>query len=203
MKFTTFLFPILLLSAHQAIAQDIEEILDVHKYGWRSDSERLSEREQLPHLKLAVDEYNKQALSVSGVTRRSMLYPGLGQFKMGSGRKGWLFLVGETASLTMSAIFYASAQSHYNEYKKARNINRINDEYDLAQSRYKSAQIMFAVAVGIWTYNIFDANRGASKHNRNLFERLVGGSLSSPQSELQWKIIPEGDSVRLSMEVKF
>ncbi|RMH68986.1 MAG: hypothetical protein D6675_14125 [Gemmatimonadetes bacterium] len=180
-------------------AQPVESILDIQQYGWQTKSERQIDRDQVRVMDTVLAHYQQQQISIKQVRRRAMVYPGLGHFRLGQTRKGWLFGGVETLALGSALLFYHHAQTHYTNYKTARTLNDIQQQYDQAQTNYYISQGLWIGAAILWLYNIYDAQRSARQLNQALFETLVNQALDPATGKLQFQLQPRAVEVSVTV----
>jgi hypothetical protein len=125
--------------------------------------ERYSEREINGNNRLwrawilmRVPQFDNGAARFS-IISRSIALPGWGQFYRGSKTKGFIFSIGEIASIS-GAIFAAVRQNDF-EKKAASSIYQSHRDYyyDQADEYHQSNVICVSAAVGLYTLNLADA----------------------------------------------
>jgi TolB-like protein len=94
---------------------------------------------------------------------RSLLVPGLGQFYNRQPAKGWLVIGTEAALLGGALAFHLSASSVYADYEAVAPAPGLSPSaeaerlYDLAESRYRTRDVLLVAAGVVWVANVVDA----------------------------------------------
>jgi len=120
----------------------------------------------------------------------SITIPGLGQIYAGEKKRGFLFLAGIVGAFGSAYAFYEPAELHLSDYDKTEfggNGDGLlgtlevknwedhkfeGDAFDRLSTGRKVGAIAGAVAgVGLYIWNVIDANKQAKHHNRRLAQR--------------------------------
>lgn len=147
------------------------------KYGWGTFDKRnqavknLSERQKLLQL------YEMEKQDILGNVIKSVIVPGWGQYHAKNYSKGQIFLGMETVMLLTSYYLYEQSMNKYDRYKKATQIDEINNLYNQASRPYRFSQTFFGAYLVILIYNCYDSIETTNEYNAKVWNRIEKKSL--------------------------
>ncbi len=144
-----------------------------NKYGWNSALEWKRAREVLNHELTIYQLYEEKRQSHFANSLKSLLTPGWGHFSVKSYTKGQVLLGIQIFLVGSSFYFYDKSMDMYDKYKKANQINDINQYYTDANDSYRTSQILLGFCAIVWAYTILDVVQATENYNRNLWEKLT------------------------------
>ncbi len=89
-------------------------------------------------------------------SKRSLIFPGLGQLSKGESAKGYFLIGAETAAIASLIFTQWQYQEAHDEYKSARAPAVIEDRYDKYNTFYKLRNISAFAAAAIYIYSFLD-----------------------------------------------
>ncbi len=190
-KIIILLFLMLTVISCFAQGYDIRALADTLKYGWNSPSDRYDFRNDLKLRTSIINEFENSIINVPVNMGKSMLMPGLGHFQTKNYLRGQIFLSTEILLIGSAYFMFDKSQSKYDQYKKATQIDKINEYYDDALSDYKTGVMITGLALAVWLYNIYDTYVVTKEYNENLWYEIK-------QKEVDRRLIiqPNGISYR-------
>lgn len=144
-----------------------------NKYGWNSALEWKQAREKFQHELKIYKLYEEKRQSHFGNCLKSLLAPGWGHFSAKSYTKGQVLLGLQIFLAGSSFYYYDKSMDMYDKYKKANQIDDINQYYTDANSSYRTSQILLGFCAIVWVYTILDVVQATENYNRNLWEMLT------------------------------
>ena len=87
---------------------------------------------------------------------RSVVFPGVGHFYNGSETKGWILTSLSALSLTSIVYFIIDSNKKEKEYLQERDINLIEDKYDLYNFSNRMKNISIGSFAAVWLYSQID-----------------------------------------------
>ena len=144
-----------------------------NKYGWNSALEWKQAREKFQHELKIYELYEEKRQSHFGNCLKSLLAPGWGHFSAKSYTKGQVLLGLQIFLAGSSFYYYDKSMDMYDKYKKANQIDVINQYYTDANSSYRTSQILLGFCAIVWVYTILDVVQATENYNRNLWEMLT------------------------------
>jgi tetratricopeptide (TPR) repeat protein len=102
---------------------------------------------------------SKQTLEKAQIkaSKRSLIFPGLGQLYKGNKTKGYLFIGGESLSLLSITVFQWQYQKTHEAYLKATLPNDIEKKYKDYDLYYKLRNLSIGMSAAIYVVSYFDA----------------------------------------------
>ena len=153
-------------------AFDIKKFSDPEKYGWENFESRKNYRDDLLERQelLQIYEMKKKSLTVNML--KSTLLPGWGHMAAQHVSRGQIILGLEIITLSTSFYFYDQAMEYYDKYKKATQIDEIEQNYNDAVRPYRFSQAFFGLSVAIWAYNILDTYYVTQDYNNEKWNNI-------------------------------
>ncbi|HPY96632.1 MAG TPA: hypothetical protein PL063_05425 [Candidatus Cloacimonadota bacterium] len=189
-----FLLFIISLSFFKIYAQadfDVAAFADTLKYNWTNTETRYAFRENLEFKKSLLKKYENETLSISLNIGKSMIMPGWGHMHTEDYLRGQILLSTEILLAGTSYFLYDKSMEKYDKYKKADQIDVLNQYYSEANTAYKQATMAFSLFALVWVYNVYDTYIVTEQYNDHLWVKNI-------QKELDKKITvtPLGISVK-------
>lgn len=189
------LFLLLVMTAgvclHAQQTFDIQAFSDSTKYGWQDYRVRENYRNDLAMRQSLLQIYEMEAQSINANLIKSAIIPGWGQYGTKNSTKATVILSIELISLISSIYFYDKAMTNYDLYKKATQIDEINNYYSKAQTPYQYSLMMLGLAGVVWGYSVYDVIASTNDYNAELWDRIV-----KRQSSSKIQVTPNGIEVR-------
>ncbi len=114
---------------------------------------------QDPERLMEVERFLKQSPMGGGVSQRSVLVPGLYQYRMGGKRKGLGFMGVELTALTLGMIYRSDSNSWfdaYNELPPGTAPSVFDDRFSKASDLRSWSNRFFLLAGAVYVYNLVD-----------------------------------------------
>ncbi len=165
---------------------DVLEFSSPVKYGWANEQMRLAARDSLFIKNLHLDKYNQLRQNPLNNVMKTAIAPGWGHFSVGSNTKGQVFLASQIALLSTGIYFHQKSMIEYRKYKKATQIDEMNQYYDSAITPYRQANLLFGLFFAVWCYTIYDVVLETNSYNADVWEDIVNNRL---------KVTPSGVSI--------
>lgn len=190
---TTIISLLLLLLISPLVAQgfDIQAFSDSTKYGWKNYQDRAAYREELNARQALLQIYELEAQPLNTNIMKSTLIPGWGQFATKANTKATVILGAELVLAGSSLYFMDRALGNYRLYKKATQVEDIENYYKDAQVPYQYSIILLGFAGVVWAYNIFDVIQSTQAYNADLWKEIQERSQNN-----RIQISPNGVEVR-------
>lgn len=169
-----YLLCLILLISFSCFAQgyDIKALADTLKYGWETPEDRYQFRDDMKLRTHILDDYNSQLINIPTNLSKSALIPGLGHFQTKNYFRGQIFLSSEILLIGSAYFMFDKAQTKYDQYKSATQIDKINEYYDNALSHHKTGVIISGLALAVWLYNLYDTYLVTREYNENLWSEI-------------------------------
>ncbi len=152
---------------------DLEKFSDPQKYGWKDFEERNLAKMDIQERQRLLQIYRMNRLTSAGSLAKSALIPGWGHFSAKSYTKGQILLGMEVVLLGSSLYFYDQAMDSYDKYKKADQIDDMNQHYNDALEPYRYSQAFLGLAVLVWIYTLYDTVNVTEDYNSNLWNDII------------------------------
>jgi hypothetical protein len=183
-----------IISSYSLFAQadfDIISFADTLKYNWDTPVTRYAYRENLDFKKSLLNKYENERLNISLNMGKSLIIPGWGHFHTKDYLRGQVLLSSEIILAGSTFFLYEKAMDRYNKYKKATQIDQINQYYQEANDSYKQASLTTALFILVWAYNVYDTYLVTNQYNDRLW-------INNIQKEVDRKITvtPNGISIK-------
>ena len=124
---------------------------------------------------------------------KSIVVPGWGQFHLENQRKGFMFLFGEIALLSTSAITNFQSGRYSDDARNANSVKLRKFYNDRSNLMYNASVYAGIMAGGLYAYNVFDA----------LFHRDDEGYVSIPHSDRLAAVQLNNDVIALILQIPF
>jgi hypothetical protein len=172
---------VLLMGIGMSFAQsfDLQAFADSTKYGWTDYRDRARYRDELSYRQNKLQLYELEALPLTANIAKSAVIPGWGQFATNHNTKATAILSAELVTVIGALYFYNRAQTNYDRYRTATQVDQINDYWSKAETPYHYSLLMVGLAGVIWAYNLYDVVVSTSDYNAKLWEDILSRS-SSP-----------------------
>jgi hypothetical protein len=170
------LFVLLLLGLLPALSAqdfDMNKFSDPAKYRWDDLSTRQNVQTDLLERQKLLQIYQMGRISTAANLGKSAVMPGWGHFSAESYTKGQVLLGLEILSVGTSLYFYDQAMESYDKYKKATQIDVINQEYNDSLKPYRFSQAFLGLAVVIWGYTLYDTYNETENYNARLWNKIM------------------------------
>ena len=187
-KYLLILIIFLGISISYSQSFDIDEFSKFDKYGWKTNSDRMSFRDSIYQQQQLLQLYNMKVVHPKMNLVKAALCPGWGHFSAQSITKGQLFLSINVVLLGTGYYFYDKMDENYTKYKNATQIDEINKYYDKALTPYKFVQVISGLYFLFWSYNIYDVTLETDRYNSYLWKQILHNKKIS--------ITPTGVSVK-------
>ncbi len=148
---------------------DIASFADTLKYNWDTPATRYAYRENLEFKKKLLTKYEDERLAVPLNMGKSMLLPGWGHFHTKNYLRGQILLSSEIILAGSTFFLYDKAMDKYDQYKKATQIDQMDQFYQDANESYKQASLTTALFVLVWAYNVYDTYLVTNQYNDKLW----------------------------------
>jgi len=185
------LFALLCSVVLRAQEFDMESFTDPDKYGWGTFEQRREAQDELLARQQLLQIYRMQRLPAATNVAKSAIAPGWGHFSAQSYTKGQVLLGMQIVLLGSSFYFYDQAMENYNKYKKATQIDKMNQAYNDSLEPYRYAQVFFGLYTIVWAYTLYDTYQVTEEYNAGLWQRIV-----QEYNRSKVQLTPAGVSVR-------
>jgi len=189
--FIIMLFPSLYAVSLAAQEFNMEEFTDPSKYGWGTFEQRQEAQNDLLARQQLLQVYRMQRLPAAANVAKSAIAPGWGHFSAQSYTKGQVLLGMQIVLLGSSFYFYDQAMENYNKYKKATQIDKMNQAYNDSLEPYRYAQVFFGLYTLVWAYTLYDTYQVTEEYNAGLWQRII-----QEYNRSKVQLTPTGVSVR-------
>lgn len=149
---------------------DMRVFADTLKYNWTSSNDRYEFRDDIFLRNSIIPIYENDIINIPQNMAKSLLLPGLGHFATKNYLRGQIFLSAEILLAGSAYFMYDKANSKYDQYKKATQIDKINEYYNDAMDSYRQATIVTSLFMAVWLYNIYDTYIVTKEYNLNLWD---------------------------------
>jgi len=183
-----------LVCPNNALSQtsiSLQELSNPYKYGWDTVEKWKQYREHREHRRKLLYIYEKEKqLPITNILK-SVITPGWGHFAAKRYTRGQIILGMHIVLLGSSIYYYDRAMDKYDKYKKAKQIDEINQFYNDALTPYRKSQLLFGLSCALWLYTIYDVVTVTEDYNYDLWNQLV---LEYKGKEIE--ITPNGLSIK-------
>lgn len=157
----------------------IMDFTDPYKYEWYDEASRLAFRDRLERHSLLLSEYGEIKQSPLTNALKTAIAPGWGHYSVNSYTKGHVFLTTQIVLLGATYYFHDRSMIHYNRYKKATQIDEMNEHYENALIPYRQSNMLLGLFAAVWVYTIYDAVLETHRYNREAWDDLTERNQSS------------------------
>jgi hypothetical protein len=169
----------------------IMDFSDPYKYEWYNAEDRYTFRDSLSQSNLLLEDYLEIRQSPLTNALKTAVAPGWGHFSVKSYTKGQILLGSQLALLGTTLYFYERSMIHYRKYKKATQIDEIDEHYNNALIPYRQSNLFIGLFIVVWGYSIYDVINETNQYN---YERWR--ELNERENSYEISISPNGVSFR-------